>query len=366
MYQSVRHAAAMLLAMSMLCGPLSVRAEVGSARLNLLSAPSPINSRASSAVLLTVARAGDRLVAAGELGIVLLSDDNGKSWRQAQVPVSVALTRVRFLTPKLGWAVGHGGVVLQSKDGGQSWAMQLNGEQAAQIELQVAHANTGRAGSEQELANAERLVADGPDKPFFDIYFTDELHGVVIGAFGLIYGTSDGGKSWASLRTNISNPQGKHLYELHGVGNEVFLVGEQGAVYRADKALRTFSEIKTPYRGTFFGITSSANGLLIAYGLRGNVFRSADRGSSWQAVNVGMPVTVTAGALLGDGKVLLADETGRLLLSSDNGNSFRALAIANTFSFTGLAQDKDGGIVLSGVRGVMRVNAAELAKAEQK
>jgi hypothetical protein len=47
-------------------------------------------------VLLAVAAPDARLVAAGEMGIVVTSVDSGKSWQQAKVPVGVSLTNLRF------------------------------------------------------------------------------------------------------------------------------------------------------------------------------------------------------------------------------------------------------------------------------
>ena len=35
------------------------------------------------------------------------------------------------------------------------------------------------------------------ERPFLDLYFSDENNGVAIGAYGLFYRTSDGGKNWA-------------------------------------------------------------------------------------------------------------------------------------------------------------------------
>src|ERR1700736_1725395 len=58
--------------------------------------PAIMVERAAYAALMDVTRAGDRMVAVGEHGIVILSDDSGRSWRQAKVPVSVTLTAVKF------------------------------------------------------------------------------------------------------------------------------------------------------------------------------------------------------------------------------------------------------------------------------
>ena len=127
-------------------------------------------------VLQTAARAGTRIVAIGERGLVVLSDDEGKSWRQArQVPVSVSLTAVSFVDALLGWAVGHGGVILHTTDGGETWIRQAEGVTLAKAVLaeaeQVVAQHPGDAAAERALPDARRLVNDGPDKPLLDVRF---------------------------------------------------------------------------------------------------------------------------------------------------------------------------------------------------
>src|SRR5688572_16714729 len=73
----------------------------------VLSEPALQSPKALGAAMLAVTRAGHRLVAVGERGTVLLSDDAGASWRQARVPVQVTLTAVRFVDERTGWAAGH-------------------------------------------------------------------------------------------------------------------------------------------------------------------------------------------------------------------------------------------------------------------
>src|SRR5690606_9884464 len=110
------------------------------------------SARAQHSLQLAVSRAGNRLVAVGERGVVLLSDDDGRNWHQAEnVPVSVTLTDVHFVSATHGWAVGHSGVVLHSADGGETWQRQLDGNQAAKIILEDARqrAAAGEAGAEK-------------------------------------------------------------------------------------------------------------------------------------------------------------------------------------------------------------------------
>ncbi|HEU4778459.1 MAG TPA: YCF48-related protein, partial [Steroidobacteraceae bacterium] len=125
-----------------------------------LSRPATIVEGASRCVLLGLAKAGQRLVACGERGIIVYSDNAGGSWRQAQVPVSVTLTAVSFPQASQGWAVGHGGVVLHSADGGATWVRQTTG------------------GTESER---ERVL--------LDVRFDDDKTGIAVGAFGVIMRT---------------------------------------------------------------------------------------------------------------------------------------------------------------------------------
>lgn len=113
----------------------------GAAELpDTLSRAASTVAKPEHAVLLGLAQAGKRLVAVGERGLIAVSDDEAKSWRQVPVAVSVGLTAVRFVTSKKGWAVGHRGVVLASSDGGDSWTVQLDGRKFAEIALADAKA----------------------------------------------------------------------------------------------------------------------------------------------------------------------------------------------------------------------------------
>ncbi|WPP46354.1 WD40/YVTN/BNR-like repeat-containing protein [Pseudomonas sp. AN-1] len=335
---------------------------------DLLDLPARESARALHSLQLAVTRAGNRLVAVGERGTVLLSDDAGRSWRQStSVPVSVALTDVHFVSATHGWAVGHSGVVLASADGGETWQRQLDGNQAALTIRDDAkrRADAGEEGAAAALRSAEYLVADGPDKPFLGVRFRDELRGYVVGAYGIALQTVDGGKSWQSLVGQIPNPRGKHLYQIQIDGSSLLIAGEQGALLRSVDGGASFAEIRTPYSGTFFGALELGGDALLAFGLRGNAWRSEDGGASWQQVRLGQPVTVSAGRRLQDGSVLLADESGRLLRSTDGARSFVALAVQPGTGLTGIAEAADGALILSSARGLSRVEPDALASGER-
>ncbi len=324
---------------------------------DLLDRPAETSGRAAKYVLLAAARAGRRLVAVGEQGIVLLSDDDGERWRQAKVPTSVTLTKVCFVSPGRGWAVGHGGVVLASRDGGETWVRQFDGREAAQRELEAAKAAAaqGEASANRRLREAARLLDEGPDKPLLDVWFADENNGLVVGAYGAIFATGDGGNSWRPLRHLLDDAKGRHLYSIHVAGRDLYIAGEQGALYHSADGAKSFTAIRTPYVGTLFGAVSAGDGALVVFGLRGNAYRSGDGGASWHKIDLAQPVTVSAGARLADGSLVLVDETGRVLRSDDGGLRFSPVNVPQPSPFAGVVQAADGSLVLPGARGLTRV-----------
>lgn len=352
-----------------LMGQFAVAAPSGQPVPDLMEVAARADVRATSAVQLAVTRAGYRLVSVGARGTVLLSDDGGKTWRQARsVPSSVALTDVCFVNDKVGWAVGHSGIVLHSRDGGENWARQLDGRQAAQHVLEEAKAleATGREGAGRLLRDAQGMVEDGPDKPLLSVSFTNERRGYVVGAYGLALATEDGGQSWKAFMARLPNPRGKHLYQIRADGARLLISGEQGALFHSDNAGLSFSEVRTPYPGTFFGVLSLAEDSVLAYGLRGNVWRSGDGGAAWTQIPIDQEITITSGVRLKNGAVVLADESGRLLRSDDQGRSFSALKAKAPNAVTALVQIDDGALVMSGARGLDRVDAAQLVVRESR
>jgi photosystem II stability/assembly factor-like uncharacterized protein len=321
----------------------------GSAVPSALSQPAVVTPKAQGAALLAVTRAGQRLVAVGERGTVLLSDDEGRRWRQASVPVRVSLTAVRFVDARQGWAVGHMGVILASTDGGETWSLRLDGVRAAQALEQAARAS----GDARAQRQAQQWLADGPDKPFFDIDIDARGRGYAVGAYNLAFVTRDGGQTWAPLSFQLPNPKALHLYGVQAVGTAVYIVGEQGLLLRSDDGGSPFQVLPSPYKGSLFGLLATRSGVLLAHGLRGRVVRSDDHGQSWQVLDTGYPASLTAAAEAADGTLVLLGQGGDLLISRDVGQHFvHQPPAAGPAPSAGLVQTAPGTWLLAGLRGL--------------
>lgn len=321
-----------------------------------------VASRIASRVLLNgIASAGKRLVCVGQRGHIVYSDSSGQSWTQAKVPVSSDLVAVHFPSPLRGWAVGHDGIVLNSIDGGVSWTKQLDGRLAAQSMLTHFSGNTSRnvtngdKETNRTLESAKRFVEDGPDKPFLDVWFENDLAGFVVGAFNLIFRTVDGGKTWEPWFDRTDNPKLLHLYAARLVGKDWYVAGEQGLLLKLDRRANRFRAIPTPYPGTFFGVTGS-EGAVIAFGLRGNVFRSIDAGKHWEKIETGQQIGLTGATVTRNGRIVLTSQAGRLLVSSDGGASFKPMKLEQSKQTSAVVALDDDMVALAGMRGV-RVEA---------
>jgi photosystem II stability/assembly factor-like uncharacterized protein len=285
---------------------------------DVLDTPAALTPRAASGLFNGLARAGARIVAVGQRGHVMYSDDAGASWKQARVPVSSDLVAVTFPSPTRGWAVGHDGVIVHTTDAGATWTRQLVGQR--------------------------------PENPFLDVWFADERTGFVVGAFNLILRTDDGGVSWQPWLDRTDNPKSLHLYAIRQAGGHVYVAGEQGLLMRLDPAAGRFRAVQTPYQGTFFGVIGTPASV-VAYGLRGNAVRSSDAGKTWHKVETGLQVGIT-GATEHEGRLLLVSQAGHVLMSRDAGATFSPVKVERATPGAAIVGAGSASVVVAGPRGL--------------
>ena len=248
---------------------------------------------AAQALLLDVARAGSRMVAVGEFGHVLLSDDNGDSWRQAaSVPTRNTLVGVTFIDNQTGYAVGHAATILKTVDGGDNWTLQYNERRG--------------------------------ETPLFAVYFADAQNGIAVGGFSYTFETNNGGESWTQRSLVEDSYDDFHLNDVFAdkKGN-LYIPAEFGTVYKSRDRGQNWQAIETGYDGSFWGGLGLANGDVLVFGMRGNVWRSANAGKSWKQVKTGTDQSVSGGTQLDDGRVVLAGLSGTVLVSKNSGKSFK-------------------------------------------
>ena len=280
------------------------------------------------AQMVGAANAGARIVAVGDHGTVLLSDDDGKTWRQArEVPTRVMLTSVSFVDDKQGWAVGHWGSVIHTEDGGETW----------------------------KLLRTDTTV----DQPLFSVYFADASNGMAVGLWSLALRSTDGGVSWTPLKMPAppgADKSGPNLYQIFPARKGVlFIAGEQGLVFRSSDGGESWNLLKTGNAGSFWtGLALPDDALLVA-GLNGKIFRSTDSGKTWSDVPSGVTGSITSLAAGPDGSVTGVGLEGAMVSSKD-GTSFAPEIRADRASLTAALVTSKGSLRLFSKDGVVQSN----------
>lgn len=277
---------------------------------------------APRSLLLDAARRQDLLVAVGERGHILLSRDDGGSWRQARVPSRALLTAVWLHDERLGWAVGHDETILRTEDGGETW---------------------------------ERVhFAPEAERPLLDVWFADANRGIAVGAYGAFLVTADGGRNWEERRI------GEDDYHLNAIAaapdGTLYLAAEAGHLYRSTDGGAAWTALTSPYAGSFYGVLPLADGAVLAFGLRGHLFRSTDRGTTWTAVPTGTVATLNSSVELTGGRVAIAGLAGVVLTSDDGGRTVTAAEQADHKGFAAVLADAAGrDLLLFGEGGARRL-----------
>jgi len=354
---------------------MALAAPAAFALTDIIETPALMSDLAPESLFNDATRAGDRIVAVGERGHVIYSDDEGQTWTQAEVPVSVTLNAVDFGSDSSGWVVGHSGVVLHSGDAGATWQLQFDGLQAAELviesreeqiaamEERIEQAPEAEKGDLEwalddlffALENVQADMEIGPVNPLLDVWFENDQHGFVVGAYGMVLRTQDGGETWEDWGPQLSNPQNFHLNSVARVtGGALVIVGEAGQVHVSVDNGDTWERRESPYDGSLFGVmgTGKVNEVL-AFGLRGNTMLSTDLGRSWTMVANEGGTTLNNGSVADDGRVTLVGNSGAVLMSSNGGESFRAHFRNDREGVMGVVPLSGTNLLLVGEGGVM-------------
>jgi photosystem II stability/assembly factor-like uncharacterized protein len=285
------------------------------------------SAKAVKSLMLDVVHAGKRLVAVGDRGHILYSDDQGATWSQAKVPTRALLTSVFFVDDKHGWAVGHDAQILASEDGGVTWTKQF-----------------------EDLKR---------EAPLLDVWFKDADSGFAVGAYGALLETTDGGKHWEDASDRLDNEDQYHLNSIAAVKDAgLFIVGEQGSMFRSADWGQTWEKLEGPYEGSLFGVIGTAQpSTLLAYGLRGNLYRSTDFGGTWQQIELkaqrgDLEFGLSGATLLDDGSIVIVGNGGSVIRSSDNGETFNVVNRADRISVSAVTAAGNGNLILAGQGGV--------------
>ncbi|MDY7218026.1 YCF48-related protein [Denitrificimonas sp. JX-1] len=266
---------------------------------------------------------GDKLVAVGERGAIVVSENSGQAWKlthdDQEVPVT--LTDITALSDDVLLAVGHDSLILRSADGGMSW----------------------------ELINLDSESGE----PLLGTWSADGQHVFAYGSFGKFYISDDAGKSFTPQELDIF---GEHLSAMAGDSADTrLMVGEMGLVLRSFDGGASWERLEPFYQGSLFGVAHLNGSRWVAYGMRGHVFYSANNGDTWTQIDIDSELPLYGHAVSDSGKQMVIVGTGGLLVSlNDQGQLVDTSHINGLGTLTSAVILPNGNVVAAGQRGVMK------------
>jgi len=285
----------------------------------------------------------------GELGRIIRTTDGGQSWVRQDAGTKRPFLAITCLDAKTAWIAGKEGIVYGTKDGGDTWT-----------QLQT-----------------------GSTRHIFAIEFPNTERGHAVGDFGTMVHTEDGGKTWTASRVpeNVALPESAldtgvepgdvNLYGIsYGDADHVWVVGEFGIVMASADGGRTWTQQHTPIESTLFGVRFLDVNRGFAVGIDSTILSTTDGGQTWRTVTP--PITQRSYydiTVRGQNGWIVGD-SGTVLKSTDGGVTWAAEPLSIKLAanwIRAVALSPNGSGVAAGSEGlVFRIEGAKLQRLDDR
>ncbi len=230
----------------------------------------------------------DRAIVVGYKGKALVTSDAGMSWSALPIDTNNALYSLQFANKNVGWIVGQEAEILRTADGGKTWQTQ-----GGNIYM----------GKDCRGPDADVEADECPLAPLFALSVVDAKTAIAIGDRSTVTMTKDGGKTW---QTQTLTPEGLELLDLNSLlafedpvlydvnffdADNGFVVGEFGKIFKTTDGGGTWIEKQGSLVGgeyfdvldlpTFFDIEFLNRKVGYVAGLEGRVAKTTDGGETW-------------------------------------------------------------------------------------
>src|SRR5690606_14145860 len=171
---------------------------------------------------------------------------------------------------------------------------------------------------------------------------TSDMRCSILGAFVMPLSCPDYAPTGAPWIEQTDNSRRMHLYGLDDRDGVFYIAGEQGLLMRQDPQTQQFTTIETPYNGTYFGVRALPN-LLLAYGLRGNLYASRDDGGQWQQIDTGLNASLISAVDAGQQLIMVSQSGAMIALDklSLSVTPLQASRVGEVFAASGTGRDSE-------------------------
>jgi len=223
--------------------------------------------------------------AVGQAGTVIKTGDGGKSWQKVDAGSEVSLFSVFAPSPQHLVAVGDRATILSTNDGGATW-------KTTKVE-----ARPKEAGSDEAMIGLNEADLIAQDPAFYDVKFVDDKTGWIVGEFGKILHTTDGGATWKEQQQSLVGEEVVDALDLptfFGIdcidANQCTTVGLDGKIAATADGGKTwaFQDVGGDFSEPLFTVQLFPDGSGWAAGVAGEVMKRED--GQWKQADLGMRV----------------------------------------------------------------------------
>jgi photosystem II stability/assembly factor-like uncharacterized protein len=214
----------------------------------------------------------------GKASLILHTADGGRTWKpqKSAIPADKHLFSVKAIDAKTVWVVGDWGAMAVTHDGGSSWQDRSLGTVTVKME--------------ETPDRVTKTLSD--DIILYEISFPDPLHGYIVGEFGTLLATADGGETWEKREVGtektlfgvcFSTPDKGWVVGIDGLILHTRDGGRHWDVQHGSMEAGTIDElgfmetIKNP--GLYDVAVAGDYGVVV--GDTGNLLTTADGGETW-------------------------------------------------------------------------------------
>lgn len=261
------------------------------------------------------------------IGVVLLTQDDGKSWTPSAfpgLPRLIGLQRIkhRHWIAWGDWSDHHGSALFESIDGGKSWSprpIPCGHLQSVSVSQDGAVLIVDRTSRVFFAANGiEFSAANIPNDPFRPIRFSKITpQGWWMGGDAAQLWHSPDGQAWQSVPLPVDR-QDTHLVDclqMEASGQRLWIVGKPAnAIWMSDDQGATWSKQSTGATTVFNAIDAWNDQVLISCGRLGNIHQSRNGGQSWRQTHasakryLGLSLSATDQTIPWDAHAYIANE----------------------------------------------------------
>lgn len=287
-----------------------------------------------------------RWIAVGSKGLILRSNDGGKSWDRGVLRVrqdqlsdlfqDLDLYSVRFTSDfKAGWIGGEKGLIFYSEDAGSSWTRRgasgfeknifriapIDATRACAVGPDASLLCTGDAGQHWQSLSVDKHI------DLYDVVFVGD-QGWAVGSFDTILHTPDGGRNWQLEaggydKNRLLDEQAlfavafrdENRGEVVGLAGKILLTDDGGQTWRSDGG-----EVTRPSLFAVSGVWPT----IWAGGKHGAIIEHGD-GSGWKTIELrGSRHDITDLAIAGN-TALAVGLQGTILRTGDGSKAWTSV-----------------------------------------